>query len=394
MSGTLNSIYNNSVLALSTHARELLALQEQVSSGSRINRASDEPSAAYRVLNLNSQQRSIENYIDNLSQVSDVLEFSSTAIDDIKAALADAKKLLGDITGGTGGGVGINVTIEGLNDAIDRIVAAANMKHSGKYIFGGTDTSTQPFAVTRVDGRITNVTYQGSMHSREVEIASGIDASSYYVGSELFQSDSRSEPVFTGQTGAAAGTGTSSVTGDVWLTVTHDGSNYRISIDGGLTEVVVPLGGGVNQMVTDSRTGKVLYVDTTGINATSTEWVQVPGTYDVFNALITIRDRLASGTELSSAEMEELRNNAFGAIDELSGLLVQKSVAIGSKIGFLDNIKYSLESLKYGTEDEVTRIEQADIAQLAIDLARREVLYQMSLSVAGKLLSTSLLDYI
>lgn len=393
MSGTLNSIYNNSVIALNTHARELLALQEQVSSGSRINRASDEPSSAYRVLNLNSQQRSIENYMDNLSAVSDVLEFASTAIDDIKAALADAKTLLGDVTGGTGGGVGVNVTVEGLNDAIDRIVAAVNMKHSGRYIFGGTDTSTQPFAVTRVDGEVTSVTYQGSANSREVEVAPGIDASSYYVGSELFQSDSRGEPVFTGQTGAAAGTGTSSVTGDVWLTVTHDGSNYRLSIDGGLTEIVVPPGGDANQMVTDSRTGKVLYVDTTGINATGTEWVQVPGTYDVFNSLITIRDRLAEG-DLSSAEMEELRNNAFDAIDELNGLLVQKSVAIGSKIGFLDNIKGNLEDLKYGTEDEVTRIEQADVATLAIDLSRREVLYQMSLSVAGKLLSTSLLDYI
>ncbi|MGD9110243.1 MAG: flagellar hook-associated protein FlgL [Phycisphaerales bacterium] len=393
MSGTLSSIYNNSVLALSTHARELLVLQEQVSSGSRINRASDEPSAAYRVLNLNSQKRSIENYLDNLSEVSDVLEFASTAVDDIKSALADAKTLLGDVTGGTGGGVGVNVTIEGLNDAIDRIIAAANVKHSGKYIFGGTDTSTQPFAVTRVDGQITSVTYQGSAHSREVEVASGVDALSYYVGSELFQNDNRSEPVFTGQTGAAAGTGTSSVTGDVWFTVTENAGSYWISINGG-TEVIVPPGGDTNQMVTDPETGKVLYVDTTGINATGTEWVRVPGTYNVFDALIAIRDRLASETELTSAEMEELRSNTFETVDELSGLLVQKSVAIGSKIGFLDNVKNNLENLKYGTEDEVTRIEEADIAQLAIDLSRREVLYQMSLSVAGKLLSTSLLDYI
>jgi len=155
---------------------------------------------------------------------------------------------------------------------------------------------------------------------------------------------------------------------------------------------VVPAGGNANQMVTDSRTGQVLYVDTTGINATGTEWVRVPGTYDVFNTLIAIRDRL--DTEgLTNAEIEELRFNAFDAIDELNGLLIQKSVMVGAKIGFLEELKGNLETLQYSTEDEKARIEQADIAQLAIDLSRREILYQMSLSMAGKLLNVSLLDF-
>lgn len=393
MSGTLSSLYNNVSFGLNLNAREILKLQEQVTTGSRINRASDAPSAAYRVLNLSSQQRSITNYINNLSEVSDILEYSSIAIDDIKSALAETKKLLGDVTGGTGGGVSLNVTVEGINDALDRMVAAANSMHSGKYIFSGSDTSTAPYAVTRVDGRITSVTYQGSDMGRDVEVAPGVEASAFYSGQNLFRSDERSEPVFSGLTGAAAGTGTSNVCGDVWLTVTHDGSNYRISIDGGLTETIVPPGGDPNQMVTDSRTGQVLYVDTTGINTTGTEWVRVPGTYDVFNTLITIRDRLAT-EGLTTTEMEELRFNAFDAIDELNGLLIQKSVMVGSKIGFLEELKGNLDTLQYSTEDEKTRVEQADIAQLSIELSRREILYQMSLSMAGKLLNVSLLDYL
>ncbi len=216
----------------------------------------------------------------------------------------------------------------------------------------------------------------------------------FYAGDDLFRNNNRSELVFSGKTGAAAGIGTSNVTGDVFLAVTHDGSNYRISIDGGLTDVVVPAGGDANQMVTDSRTGKVMYVNTIGINSTGTEWVQASGTFDVFNTLITIRDKLKTHGGLSSNEMEELRNKAFTAIEEINGVLIQKSVAIGSKLGFLDNLKDSLQNVKYNTNDEKNRIEEADIAQLSIDLARREVLYQMSLAVASKLLSMSILDYI
>lgn len=392
--GSLNSMYGNVSYALSSHTLEILRLQEQVSSGARINRVSDAPSAAYRVLNLDTQGRSIENYINSLSEVSDVLEFASTAVDDIKSALAGAKEMLSEITGGTGGGVGINVTIEGINDALDRIVAAANTMHSGKYIFSGSDTVTRPFAVTRMDGRITSVTYQGGSLQRDVEVAPGVEAPSFYVGDSLFGVDERQEPEFTGDTGAAAGTGTSSVRGDVWMTVTHDGTNYRVSIDGGLTDVVVPAGGDPNQMITDSNTGQVLYVDTTGINATGTEWVRVPGTYDAFNTLIELRDRLETPGGLDTSEMEELRFNAFDSIDELNGHLIQKSVMTGAKIGFLDGIKGNLETLKYTTADEKTRIEQADVAELAIELSRREILYQTTLSMAGRLLSMSLLDFI
>ena len=83
-----------------------------------------------------------------------------------------------------------------------------------------------------------------------------------------------------------------------------------------------------------------------------------------------------------------------GSLEEVRSLLVGKSVSMGSKIGFLDNLKDSLENMKFNTADETTTLQQADIAQIAIDISRRQVLYQMSLSVAGKLMSMSLLDFI
>jgi flagellin-like hook-associated protein FlgL len=60
----------------------------------------------------------------------------------------------------------------------------------------------------------------------------------------------------------------------------------------------------------------------------------------------------------------------------------------------LRNIKNSIESVKSHNEDETSQLQQADIAQIAIGLSRQQALYQMSLSVAGKMMSLSLLDYI
>ena len=60
MSG-LTNVYNNVNYALHLHSEAMAKLQEQAYTGSRINRASDDPSTSYRILGLNSQQKSVEN---------------------------------------------------------------------------------------------------------------------------------------------------------------------------------------------------------------------------------------------------------------------------------------------------------------------------------------------
>ena len=76
--------------------------------------------------------------------------------------------------------------------------------------------------------------------------------------------------------------------------------------------------------------------------------------------------------------------------------------------GFPAVTKYSVagrgkqRGIKIGdvTYDEIPKvmlmsvINEADIAQLSIDLSRRSVLFEMSLTVAGKLMSVTLLDFL
>jgi flagellar hook-associated protein 3 FlgL len=394
MGQTLGNIYNNVSFALNLHAEAMARLQEQASTGARINRASDDPSSAYRILGFNSQDISLQNYVDNLSDFVGALGMSSTIIGNMVTEFADAKTRMTQIINGIYGEEGRQRIAEGINDTLEQIVLLANTEHNGQYLFGGSDTHSAPYVAERSDGQIVGVTYQGGAAGRTTEVAPGVQSTVFYVGDDLFRSNDREEPIFQGDTGAAAGTGTSSVTGDIWLTVIHDGSNYQISIDDGATYVTVPAGGQTNQAVTDSRTGRVLYVDSTGINSTGVEMVHVPGTYDIFDTLINIRDILENEKGLSEGELLELLGDSLNSLDEINTLLVRGEVSVGSKIGFLSDLQESIKNVQYNVEDEATRLQQADIAQVAIDLSRREVLYQMSLSVAAKLMSMSLLDFL
>jgi flagellar hook-associated protein 3 len=391
MSGSLNSIYNNVSFALYLHTNAMAKLQEQVSTGSRINRVSDDPATAYRVLGLNTNEKSLKNYITNLSEVAGILELSSTILDNITSGLVETQIRLTQITSGTYDEAARKRTAEGINDILEQIVSLANTQHMDQHLFGGSDTGSAPYTVERTDGKITSVTYQGSLESRDIEIAPGVESSAFYIGDNIFRSNDRNDPIFIGDTGAKTGTGTSSVRSGVWLTVTGSTGNWSLSIDGG---TAVNSDGTQTNLAVKNASGQVLYIDTTGITSTGVDLVSVPGTYDIFNTLIIIRDVLENEKGLSDVQVRELLNNLPSSLEETSKLMVQAQVSIGSKIGFLDDLKHSLKDQQYDTEDEATRLQEADIAQVAIDLARREILYQMTLAVAARLMSMSLLDFI
>lgn len=395
MSGALDSIYSNISYSLNLNTEAIMNLEEQTASGNRVNRASDSPGNAYRILSLDSQERSLQSYQETIGRVSDQLEVSTTIVGEIMSALSDTVADLTQIVGGV-----YNVDLKGqaveqIDSTLEQLISLANTQHAQQYLFGGDNTGSPPYVVERENGVITSVTYQGSDNSRSIYVSAALDVEATLVGSEVFGGGGeRQAPEFLGTAGVQAGTGTSSVTGDVWMTVEHDGTNYRISIDDGASWVTVPSGGEANQMLTDSRTGQVMYVDTTGITGTGTELVRVPGTYDLFSSLISIRDMLKNDRELSHQEILDYVDNSLSSLREVEESLVQTDVSAGLKVGFLDTLGDTLEGMEFNTYDEKAGLQEADIAQVAIDLARREVLYEMSLSVAGTLLTTSLLDFL
>ncbi len=396
MGGMLDITYNNVTYAMYRYTSQLTNLQEEASTGSRINRVSDDPSGAYRVLTLQNEESTLKNYSDKLADMSNTLDTSSSILQSMVSTINTAKVDITQITSGTYNQSNMDSTAAAINDLLGQLVQLANTQYDGQYLFGGNNTGSAPF-VAEYDssGNITSVTYQGSQQNRNVEVAPGVSASAYINGEDLFSSNNRGTPVFTSTTGAAAGSGTSSVTGNVWLTVSKDNSgNYKLSIDDGASWVTVPPGGDNNLAVTDSRTGKVLYVNTTGITATGTDLVRIPGTQNAFDMMITIRDMLENDRGLSNAQISNLTSSLSSSLDEVSNLLLTNESSLGTKSAFLNNLKTSIDNLNTTSSNEADSIKQADIAQVSIDLSRYQNLYQMSLAVAGKLLSTSLLDYI
>jgi flagellar hook-associated protein 3 len=173
------------------------------------------------------------------------------------------------------------------------------------------------------------------------------------------------------------------------LTLDSDGT---MSIDGGATATAIDFTG--NQAVSDAE-GHVVYIDSGSILRTGVEPIRVSGSYDLFGTLIATRDLLLNeGGLFSEQKQVELLGKALDSVQEVLEGITQEMTSIGARIQAMDSLGASLDDLKYSAETGKALLQDADIVQVATDLANQQTYYQMTLQSSARLLSLSLLDFI
>ncbi len=394
MSYSLDAIHKTSSWAIAKNSAQLAALQQKAATGLNIIRVSDDPTSANQILAMQDNSRNKAQHLDRLDEAVSVLDLSASVIQSISGELARARASLTGTMSGTTSPELRGTLAADLNNAIEQLVSLCNTDRMGQYLFAGSNSTMPPYVVERDGlGNIVRVNYQGSQQEQKIEVVKGMELSALLVGDSLFRMDTRQSPEFLGQTGAAAGTGTSSVRGDVFLEVDGAPGSYRLSIDGGLswTDVTAPAD---NIAVIHSQTGEVLYVDASGITQSGKEPIRVPGTYDLFNILISARDLLSNSENLTDAQLVQMLAGSVNDMQQVEAKTVRAFPIVGARIQTLTNLRDITDEMKANTDEEISRLYDADVTQIAIDLARYSVLYEMSLNIASKMFRMSLLDFV
>ncbi len=289
------AIYDTMTAGLQSCSQALVKIQEQIASGTRIIRASDSPTDAYHVMSLQAQGRSLESYSKNLDRILSDREQASSSLQELSTSFIRIRELLTQAASGTYNQSQRAGMASEIDSLLERAVSTANTQLLGKYLFAGDNTSLAPYDVERPGDKITAVTYQGALENSRVPVAPGVEHASTIIGDTIFRRDQREDPSFFGNTGAAAGTGTSSVRGDVWLTLQHDtttylgatgvaagtssaasdtilGTSHKLTIDADNTTVRLDDGqaqtydaGSDNNLSLQNATGDVVYVDMTSL---------------------------------------------------------------------------------------------------------------------------------
>jgi flagellar hook-associated protein 3 FlgL len=170
---TGNSFINGFVNQLNLLTARQAQLQNQATTGKRINAPEDDPTAIQRTLDLQGEKTSVTQYGKNISTLQDRATNSFSALKTLKT-VSDRVGEIATLADGTKSPEDLQAYAVEVTQLIKQAVQTMNSQFGGQYAFGGTATGQPPFAmVTDANGNVVSVTYQGNVSVAENEIAAG-----------------------------------------------------------------------------------------------------------------------------------------------------------------------------------------------------------------------------
>lgn len=189
---TNQTMLRTSVSRLQLNLQAMDRAREEVSSGRRINRMSDDPAGASEVVRVGSSVRAIEQFRRNIKIADGRASAEENALNSLGNLLSRGVELA--IQGASSSGSPQTRAIS--KAEVDQLLSAAvelgNTRFAGEYLFGGTRANERPFGVPATVGDPfsiltdtggTPVTPQGSI---QVEIADGRYITPNHNGTQVF----------------------------------------------------------------------------------------------------------------------------------------------------------------------------------------------------------------
>ncbi len=165
---------NNIQNYLYKHTKNLLAIQERIASGKRINRPSDDPVGMSQALDYKKTISSLEQYNENIDRAQLHINSVEDILDGVTDLLTEAKGIAADTD------PDMRVMMSDQVSVIrEQVLQLANSKSNGNYVFAGHLTDTQPFDAAG--------TYSGDNGTKNYIIGDGLQLDIEADGSQIFE---------------------------------------------------------------------------------------------------------------------------------------------------------------------------------------------------------------
>jgi flagellar hook-associated protein 3 FlgL len=183
MQVTNTSFSSNFLYEIQNLESQQSTLQNETTTGLKVTKPEDDPSAMNQVLDLQTEASSNTQYQSNITQVQNSATTASDALNSLQTLVEQAGEIATDANGVTSS-TQLSGYATQVGQLIQQAVQIANTQDSdGNYIFGGTDTGNPPFAAaTDASGNVTAVNYSGNTSVAETEIAPGVTVSAQTPG--------------------------------------------------------------------------------------------------------------------------------------------------------------------------------------------------------------------
>ncbi len=409
------NIQSSYLTSLARNKADLATIQKEMVTLSKINKPSDSPLGASRILRMNGQIESFDTYSKNIESGLAYIDNSSLALEGINKEVQTA---LADLTTANNATVSENLGTyaDKMKASLKSIIDLSNTEFDGQFLFGGTDNSTAPISLNGTGDFVDFKSGSfGSAH--KIRLSNYTDQKINMTGKELFA------PVLTqkGNLDSTAAVGNvESITSTVYnsegtafsyqATYTKNAANQYVMDYQVLDSSSNVVTSGSSALAFNASTGALTSVDgnspkdftvkdeTNGINfivdinsfteknSAATLSTNLSQKADIFNVLQSVSEKLAAG-ELPDDTQVKL-------IEEFGTNLTNKISELGSYRNRLTDTDELNKSQSLTLQELVSKEKDVDVAKLAIDLQEKQYNLDLTYKISATLLPKSLLDFL
>jgi len=339
---------------------DMADLQNQAASQKRLNKPSDDPVGAARVLTTRSEDRGLQQFVKNIHQARSFLDMSDQALGELSELLVRAKELAIQQANDAGSNPETRtVAAVEVGQAFSQAVQIGNRKLGERYIFGGYRTTTPPYD--------RGGQYSGDDGDMNVLINKDAELAMNLPGSRVFQG----------------------------MGVSSDGL-IRSRADSPKAAEDIPEFKNQNQLrdqeIQDGKTQEVQLRAPANAPPHKTHQVETTAEayqdgVDVFRVLKHFEIALRTNDK---AEIQV----AIDDLDRSLSQIIQARAQVGARVQTLNQTQESLQRSLVDNKALQSQIEDADLYQTVSDITKTDSTLRASLETSGRLVQKSLLDFL
>jgi flagellar hook-associated protein 3 FlgL len=388
------SFETNALAQMEALDSELSQTQSQLSTGLKLQNASDNPVAMVEVNQLNAELSASQQQVSNGNAVTSGLQLEQNALTSATNALQSARDLAVE-------GNNTDLTLSDrqalatqLQQLQQTLLGAANSQDAnGNYLFGGTATSAPPFVQSG-----STVTYQGSDQVNQVQIGPDQSVSVGDAGSSVFMNLAGGNGTFTTAVGAG-NTGDASIDpGSVTDPSAWAPDVYTISFSSPTQYQVTNSAGTVVGSGSYTSGSAIAFagaqVTVSGTPATGDQFTVTPASQtSVFATISNLITTLNSGT-LSNAQITTQVGGALEQIDTAISGLDNVQASVGGRLNAVTAAGTTAQTSQTNTQTSISQLSDTDYAAAVTQLSSQELALQAAQESYASIAHLSLFNYL
>ncbi len=252
---------NFAITRLNQTAHRLQQAQQQLSTGKRLHRPSDDPLAVRHALLQEDRISRLEASIEATQHTRSRLNQAHVQLRDAHQLFVRAREIALSASQATDESER-QIFAQEADGLLNQLINIANSSDEVGFLFSGTETRIKPF---ELDTAGSSVTYAGTPYSTQLHLAGDADRAALAPGDRIFLSANRQDTVVVGNTGIGAGPGVDTAVGVQSLEVVHTTTSYT---GGGVTTGTSSAAG--DTIVGATGTHTLVVNDTSGTGASGT----------------------------------------------------------------------------------------------------------------------------